>query len=496
MRARIDKTTFLAGITCPTQGWYAGRVDREAITPGLEWRFFTGQEIGRIAREQLGAGRTLPRAPEEVAVAATVEAMGDPTNHMIYECTFVFRDFAARADALRRNAGTWDLIEVKSGKAPEEKATKKGIKEAPPKDEYLQDLAYTVFVARAAGVPVGRCILMLMSREFRYGYDGDILVEVDVTPAVMALAETFAKTAAEVAAAINAAERPEPSLKFACRDCPYFELDCVGKDIPDPLFDLPRLSEKRFEEIKNYVRISALPKDVELSPPQQLVAAVIQAAQPHEAKEGLVTLDELKWPRHFLDFESVSPALPWFEGTGPYEAIPFQFSLHVRAAPGEPLDHHEYLAPIGGDWRRQLAETLLVRLGTAGSVIMYSSYEKRMLSHLADAFPDLRPQIEAIIQRLFDLESVIKDGYCHPGFRGRTSIKYVLPAMVNDLAYDGLAIRGGDDAAGAFALMYVNQTPSERHEVERAALLAYCKLDTLAMVRVHEELMRIRTRHP
>ncbi|MGH9896304.1 MAG: DUF2779 domain-containing protein, partial [bacterium] len=89
-----------------------------------------------------------------------------------------------------------------------------------------------------------------------------------------------------------------------------------------------------------------------------------------------------------------------------------------------------------------------------------------------------------------------KDGYWHPEFRGRTSIKYVLPAMVKDLAYDGLAIRGGDDAAGAFALMYVNQTPTEQHETARAALLAYCKLDTLAMVRVHEELLTIRARHP
>jgi hypothetical protein len=422
--------------------------------------------------------------------------MSDVTNRVIYEGTFIFSGFAARADALRRNAEAWDIIEVKMGKEPEEKATKKGVKKAPPKLEYLQDLAYTTFVAKAAGVPVGRCILMLMSRQFRYGYTGATLVEVDVTSAALALADAFAKAAVQVAAAINAVELPPPALKFACGDCPYFEGDCIGKGIPDPLFDLPRLSEKRFEEIKSYLRISALPNDVELTPPQQRVVAVIRAARPIEAGEFLAALDELTWPAHFLDFESVSPALPWFDGAGPYEAIPFQFSLHVRAAPGELLNHYEYLAPIGGDWRSELAEALIARLGNAGSVVMYSTYEKRMLASLADAFPNLRPQIEAIILRLFDLESVIKDGYWPPDFRGRTSIKYVLPAMVKDLAYDGLAIRGGDDAAGAFALMYVNQTPIEQHETARAALLAYCKLDTLAMVRVHEELLTIRARHP
>ncbi len=491
----IHKATFLAAIPCGTQGWYASRIDPEPITPGLAWRFFTGQEIGRIAREQLGTGPMMPRAPEEMAVAATTRAMSEAANRLIYECTFVSGGFVARADALRRNAGGWDIIEVKSGKAPEEKVTKKGVQEGAPKEEYLQDLAYTVFVAKASGISLGRCILMLISRDFQYGNGADILVEVDVTQAVMALAETFATMSVEVAAAINAVERPEPVLKFACRDCSYFELQCIGKDIPDPLFDLPRLSEKRFDAIKSHVRISALPAGLDLTPSQQRVVAVLQGGRPIEAREGLETLDELEWPAHYLDFESVSPALPWFEGSGPYDAIPFQFSLHVRATPSHPLTHREYLAPIGRDWRRELVETLLPALGTVGSVLMYSSYEKRMFSYLADSFPDLREQIEAVILRLFDLEAVVKDGYCHPGFRGRTSIKFVLPAMVKDLAYEGLTIRGGDDAAGAFALMYVNQTKSDRHDGERAALLAYCKLDTLAMVRVHEELAKIREKH-
>jgi uncharacterized protein DUF2779 len=494
---RISKQTFLAAITCPTQGWYAGREEPEPLGPGLRWRFFTGQEIGRIAREQLGKGPTLAGGSIEAAVAGTAQAMGDRQNQIVYEATFCTADFTARADALRRNGDGWDLIEVKSGKAPEDKVSKKGVlKKGVPKDEYLDDLAYSAFVARAAGIPVVRCILMLMSREFRQGYQGNILVEVEVTEEVVNRAGAFAGQAAAVVAAINAGQRPEPTLKWACDECAFFATDCIGKGIADPLFDLPRLSEKRFAELKQFGRIGNLPEDAELTPAQQQVVAVLRAGQPQAVEEGLARLDDLKWPAYFLDFESVGPALPWFEGSDSYEAMPFQFSLHVKAGPDQPTAHYEYLAPANGDWRRELTELLIERLGTVGSVLMYSPYEKRMLGYLGEKLPDLKPALDGIVLRLFDLEPVIENGYYHPGFRGHSSIKYVLPVMVKELRYEGLAIRGGEDASGAFALMYVNVTPPDQQETERAALLAYCKLDTLAMVRVHEELVQIRRAMP
>lgn len=84
--------------------------------------------------------------------------------------------------------------------------------------------------------------------------------------------------------------------------------------------------------------------------------------------------------------------------------------------------------------------------------------------------------------------------YIHPGFGGRTSIKKVLPVVAGDLGYEGLAIGNGDDAMGSFGLMRVGKTSEADHPREREALLAYCRLDTLAMVRLHEELQRLRDR--
>ena len=482
MDTPIDKRIFLAAIPCLTSGWFAARQVRADIPPGLAWRFFTGAEVGRTAREQLGPGLLLPGGASGGAVAATTRALAACASELLFEATFAAGAFVARADALRRQGDGWELIEVKS--STHDPAKK-------PDQDLIDDLAYTAFVARAAGATLGRLTLMLISPDYRLGAECSLLVEVDVTAAALARAEEFAALATAIAGAVLATVQPPPELKLVCRSCEFFRSNCLGVDVPDSILLLPRLSQKRFEPIRRFARISALPADVELTPPQARVAQVIRSGIPDRIAAGLTRLEEITWPAHYLDFESVSPGLPWFDGTAPYEAMPFQYSLHVRQAPGDEARHVEYLAPLGADWRVALATQLLEQLGQRGSVITYSGYEKRMLRHLALAAPALAPAIDKVIDRLFDLELVVREGYCHPAFAGHTSIKYVLPALAPELRYDALEIGGGDDAAGAFGLMWVGEWEPERHAAVRQQLQEYCKLDTLAMVRVHDELVRV-----
>jgi hypothetical protein len=224
------------------------------------------------------------------------------------------------------------------------------------------------------------------------------------------------------------------------------------------------------------------------------VLAVIRSGTAHRDLDGLRRLDDVVAPIHYLDFEAVSPHLPWFADRPPYDATPFQYSLHTRAqAEGETV-HRYYLAPVSGDWRRELINQLLADLGASGSILVYSSYEKTRLRGLAAIFPDLSAKIEATISRLFDLEEVVKKGYVHPGFGGRTSIKKVLPIVAPDLSYASLEIGNGDDAAASFAFMRVGVTPESSHAAKRAALLKYCHQDTLALVRLHDYLLEERRR--
>jgi len=56
-----------------------------------------------------------------------------------------------------------------------------------------------------------------------------------------------------------------------------------------------------------------------------------------------------------------------------------------------------------------------------------------------------------LTERLVDLLRIIQDGYYHPDFGGSFSIKVVLPVLVPELRYDGLAIGNGDTAVARFA---------------------------------------------
>jgi hypothetical protein len=483
MAEMVDKRAFLAGRVCVTQGWYVHHTPAEVPGPGLQWRFFAGQEVGRLARVWLGEGKYLQRAPLDAALAATAAALQDADASLLFEASFVWGGLVARADALRRTGDGWTLIEVKSGKSKEDGAVS---------DDFLDDIAYTACVAMNAGLPVTRASLVLLNRDYRLDGEAELLAEMDVTDEVLARANAFSADAQVIAAAIAGDARPEPSLKFACKDCEFFESDCVGKGIPDHLFVLPRLLAKRFEELRPYERISRLPPTAALTDKQRHVADVILSGKPRADAATLAILDDVAWPVYYFDFEAVMPHVPWFGESPPYDTLPFQYSLHIRSAPGAPPEHRFYLASAEGDWRRDLAERMLADLGTRGSIMVYSSYEKGRLKALAELFPDLRAGLERVIARLWDLEKVFKDGYTHPGFAGRTSIKKVLPVMVPELSYEPLAVNNGSDAAGVFGLMRVGEYPADTHAVHRERLLEYCKLDTVAMVRLHEAAMRIR----
>ncbi|HEV8113476.1 MAG TPA: DUF2779 domain-containing protein [Planctomycetota bacterium] len=482
MPASISKHAFLAGFVCRTRGWLEHHAAATSVSAGDEWRFYFGNEIGQLARSTLGSGLLLPRTPTEHAVARSLEALQDPGSTLLFEASFTWDAFVARADALRRHADGWDLIEVKSGKSPDGE---------PPKDEYIDDIAFTAFVAKSSGLAIARTILMLVNRDYRLDGSAPMFVELDVTTHALARADQFARASASIAAAASASEKPTASLVFECKDCPHFATECIGAGIDDHIFVLPRLSETRFNELRKYERIANLPIDTKLTDPQKRIAGVCRAGQPLIEPAGLTILHDVIWPAHYLDFEAVMPPLPWFPLTAPYEATPFQYALDVCGDLSEEPIHFEYLAAIEGDWRRELIEHLLQQLGSTGSIVVYSSYEKTRLNALAVLFPDLKPRIDAVVARLFDLERVFKHGYCHPGFGGRTSIKEVLPVMVNGLSYASLDIGNGDDAMAIFALMRVGKYPPETHAKHCENLLKYCGLDTRAMVQLHRAVVQL-----
>ena len=172
-------------------------------------------------------------------------------------------------------------------------------------------------------------------------------------------------------------------------------------------------------------------------------------------------LNDLEYPRYFLDFECIQFAIPVWVGTRPYQQIPFQFSCHIERVQHK-TEHEEFLDVTGLDPRRQFAETLLTTCGDRGPVIVYNqSFEKRIIKELAEQFDDLAEALLSINARIFDLLPIVKNHYYHPDMKGSWSIKKVLPCLVPELSYEALGkVQDGTQAQQAYLQIYEGRLKS------------------------------------
>ena len=482
-RPLLTKHVFLEALECTRRGWLLEHPDgdREPPSIGERFRFTQGNIIGDLAREFLGPGLDL-RGPSTTDWIETGRAaLADARNQTLYEVPVVAGQAVARPDMLQRAGDGWRLVEVKSAKKMDKK--------------YLDDVGYTIAVAQGAGLMVTRVELLLVNPDWRCDNDEPPLVLHDVSGDALARAAELAPLLEVVAAAACGDDAPAEALKAVCKNCQFLGTRCFAEGPPDPVFQLPRILAKRVDALiaDGVTRISQLGDGEKLNPVQQLHRrSVLEGGLVTVASE-LATLDDIAAPIAYLDFETVSLALPPIPGVAPHDAVPIQFSVH-RPLEGGGYAHDELLLDPAHPDLRQFADRLLAVLDGAASIIVYSPFERRCLRWLAERLPAVQGELEATIERLVDLLPIVQSSVAHPDFHGSLSIKKVLPVLVpaEVLTYHGLEIANGDDATGVAGLRALGRVDDASWDSYRNELLAYCAVDTLAMARLHEALLALR----
>lgn len=483
----LTKSRYIAGLQCLRRLWLLVNEPPpfEAPEPGSP--LDVGQQIGVKAHLLFPGGALIDEEPwaHAAAVARTSALMADGGAPAIFEAAFEHDAVRVRVDVLERLPdGTWGMREVKSSTGP--------------KDHYFDDIALQVHVLRGAGVPVSSIELIHVNNAHVRGRDGvewaAFFARRDVRDEVEArLAEVPSRLPA-MRECLAEEEAPfvEPGRQCGSPyGCEYWD-HCTADKPSDWIVRLPRLSEASAAQLKTrgIEAVSAIPADFPLTGKQAVMREAIVSGRPFVAEDLPRLLAPFGPPACYLDFEAMAPPIPLYEGTQPYQTLPFQWSLHhIDRAGG--LDHHEFLADGSGDPRRQFAETLIEALAQSDSpIIVYSAYEQARLRELAEVFPDLRSPLEAVIARLADLLPVVRRAVYFPAFDFSYSIKTVGPALCPDFGYDDLeGVADGLAAAGAF-LQIASGALAGLDEMARLRnqLLAYCERDTLAMVKAHEAL--------
>lgn len=481
MQERMTKRDWLMALQCRLQAWHLVRNSSNSLSESEQFLMEQGHEVGDLARELFPTGIFVSPADSKSAAEATAAILANMNVHATFEASFEWDSLIARADVLERLTEGWHVLEVKSS-----------FSDTKSLGNLVDDLAYTVMVAKGTGLIVKRASLALLTREYRHGEPAEKLFQIlDVTDNALTRANEFAKEHKAMTAAVLGEQSPEPVLCSACRSCSYFDSDCLGKGLPHSVLELPGLNHTKLRQLadQSIIALESLPADFALNETQQRAKDAAQQGQMIVADGLRRSLDNVQWPSYYLDFETVATVLPLYPGHGCHEQHLTQFSVHHRDVADGDLGHREFLAETHRDCQRELAEALIADLDDTGSVLVYSHFEKQRIKALASLFPDLAVALQAIQDRLFDLHPLIKNHVYHPDFRGSFSIKSVLPALVPDLDYSGLEIAGGDAAITRFARMARGEITGIETERSRDALLKYCKTDTLAMVRLHDVLI-------
>ncbi|AMV71625.1 hypothetical protein JCM30471_03210 [Desulfuromonas carbonis] len=485
----LSKSLLLKGLQCPKALWLTKHPPAFELPPqpDREALYAAGTEVGLLAQQLFPGGVEVPYAGLSVAAQlARTRELIDAGVPVIYEASFAFDGIFVKVDILVRDptAGEgWQIHEVKMGTAV--------------KPVNLEDVAIQYYVLTGCGIEVTAAWLVHINNQ--YLRQGAIEVQqlfssANVLTEVLARQDGLPQTIAGLRAVLPGDE-PAIDIGPHCRD-PY-ECDFIPycwRHIPEnSVFDLRGNGVKKFDLYRRgLVRFEELPL-AELNPAQrQQVEATLQQRDSIDRPALRAFLDTLWYPLCHLDFETFNSAIPLFDGTRPYQQVPFQFSVHCQGAAGAAPEHFAFLARPGVDPRRELVERLLAVIPERACILTYNqAFEKGVLRELAALFPDRAAAIEQRLDNVRDLMLPFRrrDLYCWQ-MRGSYSIKEVLPALVPELSYQGLEVADGQAAMQAYHQMTML---GEGEELERlrGALLEYCRLDRLAMVKIVEALARI-----
>ena len=479
---RLSKSRFLTGLQCLKQLWWrVHEPDAPELVPSadLQARFEAGKLVGETARRYVPGGELIGFRHYEVErkVAATQTALGGaaPT---IYEAAFLTDDAYAVMDILERTPRGFTLIEVKSS--------------TDVKPEHILDVGMQSYLLRRNGIAVERAEVMHLNRECRYPDLSNLFTRRDVTP----LVEAFLPEVPErIATQRTTLEAPLPDVPigdhcFEPHECPFMKR-CWPVWPDDHVSTLYVMRRRALDlEAQGYRTLHDLPGDLKLS--------AIQARQVRAVQAGTLVTEEslgealapFEAPLAFLDFETVSPAIPVWDGCRPWEQVPVQFSVHMQQ-PGGGYTHHAWLADGGADPRPAQAEVLVAACAGAQAIVAYnSSFERSCIRLLATAAPGLARELGLLELKLVDLLPVVRNHVYHPKFGGSFSLKSVLPALVPDLSYGDLEIHDGAAATLAlWRLVFAPEQLGRRAGARmRKALLAYCERDSWATVKLLDRL--------
>lgn len=478
----LTKTKVMTGLQCPKKLWF----DVNNPIQKDSHLFHLGNRFGDFARDYYGPGLNLAgNLNPEDAINQTNAALSNPLISTIYEAAFIHSNTLVRTDILLRKGNSWEMVEIKASTSL--------------KEEHIRDAAIQTYILRSCGLKLDSIKIGHINSGFIYQgnkkYDG-LLIEVDITNQasqnsldvqnwIDGLKHLGAKGSSE----------PQISIGAHCTSpypCSYLNRchSLLPKLAEIPISIIPNVGKKLAREwaAKKIYDLRDLPTVALRNPTHRIIQ------QSHIANTAWIDptigmkIKGYGWPRFFMDFETVQQGVPLITGTKPYQAMPFQWSVHRWNNPEEHLnlvDGEGFLEFNKPDMERTFITSLIDILGDVGPIFAHNaSFEKTVLNALAsrEDCTDLRIKVDSIVCRIVDTLDIVRQGFYAPQMKGSYSLKDIVKAIPTGVDYaneDSLS-SGAEAQIAWFKYTDPNTQQIEKEHLTRK-LKNYCAQDTLAI---------------
>jgi len=494
---QLSKSEFMMFLKHPAWLWLKKHDTKKLPKPddNLQALFDSGFEFEKYAIKRFPEGVEIGfKDYNEYRTMAdrTKKALDDGAETLFqarFEAEFEGEELTCICDVLKKvGDNTFDLYEIKS-------STK-------VKPEHILDVAFQVFVLEGAGFKIRKTFVVHVNNEYVKKGEVDPEEFSSVADVTYDMGEAMEKTKYNIKSALKvmkSPDMPDPSPRYAQMGSlnEWMEIYKGLKEVrPYSIYNLITPGNNRIGELEdmNVELIEDIPDDFKLTTKQQVqVEATKRNERIVEIEKIKEFLDSLTYPLHFLDYETAMGTVPLYDGTRPYQQIPFQYSLYTISAPDEELKHAEYLHKNGDNPVPNLLAKLKEDMDTTGNVLVwYKAFEVGRNKEMAQMFPEFEKFLEDVNSRIVDLmEPFSNSWFVDKDFFGSASIKAVMPVVIPDLSYKNLDIQEGASAQR----LWMDATIRGKNDIDKDKLfndlIEYCKMDTLAMVKIWKFLMEL-----
>jgi hypothetical protein len=484
----ISKTAFLKYDQCSKAFFFYKKHPylRDPVSKEKQFTFNRGHLVGQLAQQLFPGGIDVSAQAKnsKAAFELTKELLAQNIK-TIYEATFIYNGVLVMIDLLHFDGTYWNAYEVKSS--------------LKVSDAYIKDACLQYYVLKNS--LIGFNDLFLVTLNSNYVLEDEIdLKQLFKKRSIKENAEkniTFFDSAiAQMNLVLERNVIPDIPIGKHCFS-PY-ECDYTGtcwKNTKDPksVFRIGKSDREQLFALyfSGAETVDKIDLTSDLKPHIKIQAESIKTGKPYVEKNAIENfLKKVKGNYCFLDMEIWSPAIPKYKSTGPFEQIPFLFSV-CYMTDRTPV-FKNYLKPIAADSRLEFLNSILEATKNFDSVLVFDkNLEQQILGKLENLFPEKRKEVNELRMKLIDLSEPVQNfNFYHPKFGGNFSLKAVSEIFSETSDYSNLDIASGIVAMHKYEGL-LNEENSIIAEQTKQQLIDYCNADTLTCLKFFEYLKEV-----